>query len=88
MRRDFPAAEREYLNNLNAWKCHVPGHLHANPEAYTNLANVQYAMGKYREALENYQKALALDPNFEQARRNLGIVQGRVPAALLAPGKR
>ncbi|HAT73210.1 MAG TPA: hypothetical protein DCS63_10390 [Elusimicrobia bacterium] len=88
MRRDFPAAEREYLNNINAWKCHVEGHLHANPEAYTSLGNVQYAMGKYREALENYQKALALDPNFEQARRNIAVVQGRVPTAPPAPGKR
>jgi tetratricopeptide (TPR) repeat protein len=88
MRKDFASAEREYLHNLYAWKCHVPGHLHDTPEAYTNLGNVQYAMGKYREAMENYQKALLLDPNFEQARRNLGIVTTRVPAALLAPGKR
>ncbi|OGR41385.1 MAG: hypothetical protein A2X35_10260 [Elusimicrobia bacterium GWA2_61_42] len=88
MRRDFPSAEREYLNNLNAWKCHVKGHLHATPEAYTSLGNVQYAMGKYRAALESYQSALALDPNFDQARRNMGVVQSRVPAAQLAPGKR
>ena len=87
MRRDLPAAEREYLNNLNAWKCHRKGHLHDTPEAYTNLANVQYAMGKFREAAENYKLALIKDPNFEQARRNLAIVQGRVPATQLAPGK-
>lgn len=88
MRRDFPAAEQEYLHNIYAWKCHVPGHLHESPEAYTNLANVQYAMEKYRDAYENYQKALKLDPNFEQARRNIAIIQSRLPAAALAPVKR
>ncbi len=81
MKRDLPAAEREYLNNIYAWRCYVKGHLHESPEAYTNLGNVQYALGKYREAAESYRKALALDPAYEQARRNLGIVLGRLPAA-------
>jgi tetratricopeptide (TPR) repeat protein/O-antigen ligase len=87
IRQDFASAEREYLNNLNAWKCHVKGHLHATPDAYTSLANVQYAMGKFKEAAGNYRLALELDPNFEQAKRNLAIVQARVPALLQAPRK-
>ncbi len=88
IRQDFKSAEREYLNNINAWKCHKEGHLHATPDAYTSLANVQYAMGKFREAAENYQLALEKDPSFEQARRNLAIVKARVPAHLFqAPRK-
>ena len=87
-RKDFAAAEREYQHDLYAWKCFVPGHLHATPEAYTNLANAEYALGKYAEAADNYRKALALNPAFEQARRNLAIVQGRLPAIPTAPGKR
>jgi len=74
-RRQFDKAETEYLNNLNAWKCYVKGHLHATPEAYTNLGNVRYAMGKYSEAAESYREALKLDSNSEPARRNLGVLQ-------------
>ncbi|OGR51029.1 MAG: hypothetical protein A2049_04010 [Elusimicrobia bacterium GWA2_62_23] len=80
MRRDFAAAEREYLNNINGWRCYRKDHLHIEkPDAYVNLGNVQYAMGKLREAADSYRKALAVDPSFEQARRNLAIVSGRVP---------
>ncbi len=88
-RKDFAAAEREYQHDLYAWKCFVPGHLHATPEAYTNLANAEFALGKFAKAAENYRKALALNPDFEQARRNLAIVQSRVPAVPRpAPGLR
>ncbi|MCM2267444.1 MAG: tetratricopeptide repeat protein [Elusimicrobiales bacterium] len=87
MRRDFAAAEREYLNNINAWRCYRKDHLHIEkPDAYVNLGNVQYAMGKLREAADSYRKALEVDPNYEQARRNLAIVSGRAPAP--APGAR
>src|SRR3989338_1074957 len=34
MRNDLKSAEREYLNNINAWKCYVPGHNHGTAEAY------------------------------------------------------
>ncbi len=88
VRRQLAEAEREYKNNLYAWKCYIPGHLHDTPEAYTNLANVQYAMGKYREALENYNLALAKDPTFQQASRNLAIMKSRIPAALLSQKKK
>ncbi len=82
MRGDLKSAEEEYLHNIEAWKCHVPGHTHGTPEAYTVLANVQYAEGKFGEAVTNYRRALELDPNYEQARRNLPIAESRVPAAL------
>ncbi|HBA61709.1 MAG TPA: hypothetical protein DCZ92_13035 [Elusimicrobia bacterium] len=78
IRQQLPSAEREYLHNLEAWKCYVDGHLHDSPEAYTNLANVQYGLGKFKEAAENYRLALEKDPNFEQARRNLAVVRARL----------
>ncbi len=87
MRNDLKSAEREYLNNINAWKCYVPGHNHGSAEAYTTLANVQYAQGKYGEAVTNYRKALEMDPNFEQARRNLPIAAGRAPGGMQAPAR-
>ena len=76
-RKQFDKAETEYLHNLNGWKCYIKGHLHATPEAYTNLANVRYAMGKYKEAAADYRAALMLDPNSEPAKRNLAVLQGR-----------
>ncbi|MBI4350399.1 MAG: tetratricopeptide repeat protein [Elusimicrobia bacterium] len=79
MRNDLKSAEREYLNNINAWRCYVPGHTHGDAEAFTVLANVQYAQGKYAEAVTNYRLALEKNPDFEQARRNLPIAQSRVP---------
>ena len=88
MRNDLKSAEREYLNNLNAWKCYKKGHNHGTAEAYTTLANVQYALGKYGEAVANYRLALEKDPNFEQARRNLPIAQARAPAGFQAPEKK
>ena len=88
MRQDFKSAEREYEHNLYAWKCHRPGHLHDSPEAYTNLANVQFALAKYREAGENYLNALKMDPNFEQARRNLAITRARAPGIPAEPARR
>ncbi|KAF0126595.1 MAG: O-antigen polymerase [Elusimicrobia bacterium] len=76
-RRQYEAAEREYLNNLNAWQCHVPGHRHETPEAYTNLGNLYYMMGRPRDAAENFASALRLNPGFEPALRNYQALTGR-----------
>ncbi|MFA6433905.1 MAG: O-antigen ligase family protein [Elusimicrobiales bacterium] len=67
-KKDYPSAEREYLNNINAWKCDRPGHLHETPEAYTYLGNLESAMGKYKEAFEAYGHALALSPEAQPAK--------------------
>ena len=89
MRGDFKSAELEYLHDLNAWKCFVPGHLHDTAEAYTNLGNVEYAMQKYNEAAEYYTLALQKDPDFEMAKRNLAIVRSRPGVkALVVPARR
>jgi len=67
-RKDFANAEREYLDNINAAKCHIKGHLHETPEAYTYLGNVEYARGKYKDAYVAYGKALALNPKAQPAK--------------------
>jgi tetratricopeptide (TPR) repeat protein len=73
MRNQLAEAEREYLRNLNAWKCYVKDHKHETPEAYFNLANVQYGLKKFGEAAENYRHALRLNPQHPGAQRNLPI---------------
>jgi tetratricopeptide (TPR) repeat protein len=88
-RKQFDKAETEYLHHLNAWKCYVKGHLHDSAEAYTNLANVRYAMGKYKEAAADYREALKLDPNYETAKRNLEVLRERfgvTPPSASEPG--
>ena len=65
---------------MSAWKCFRKDHDHGTADAYTLLANVQFAQGKYREAAANYRLALGKDPNYEQAKRNLEVVYARVPA--------
>ena len=75
VKRDYPAAEREYLNDINAWKCYRPGHKHETPEAYTYLGNVEYAMGKYKEALDSYGKALSLNPEAQPAKNQYAVLR-------------
>ena len=81
-KHDYPAAEREYLNDINAWKCSRPGHKHETPEGYTYLGNIQYAMGKYKEAFEAYGNALALNPEAQPAKNQYAVLKqkfGGVP---------
>lgn len=78
LRNDLKSAEREYSNNAYAWKCFKKDHDHGTAEGYTLLANVQYAQGKYREAADNYKRALEKDPNYAQARQNLAVAQSRL----------
>jgi len=87
MRNDLKSAEREYKNNVEAWKCHKKDHNHGSPEGYTLLANVQYALNKFPEAARNYRLALEKDPNYEQAKRNLQVVYGRFPELARAAEK-
>lgn len=74
-----------------------PVHRHESAEAYTNLANAYFLLERLEEAEGSYRKALSLDPNFEQAKKNLSALYqkaqflGRLqkaqpPAAPPAPG--
>jgi tetratricopeptide (TPR) repeat protein len=40
---------------------------------YYNLANALYQQGKSEEAIENYKKAIEINPNLNQAHYNLAI---------------
>ncbi len=66
---------------MTAWKCYQKDHNHGSPEGYTLLGNVQYALGKFREAAESYTKALELDPGYQQALNNLAVIRSRMPSA-------
>ena len=74
-RRDYASAEREYLNNINAWKCYIKGHKHDTVEAYTYLGNVEYAMGKQKEAFEAYGKALEINPEAQPAKNQYAALK-------------
>jgi TolA-binding protein len=43
----------------------------SNPDAYYWLARTYDAMQKKEEAIENYERTLALDPKFKEARERL-----------------
>lgn len=69
----------------------LPVHRHESAEAYTNLANTYFMMERYPDSEKAYQRALALDPNFDQAKKNLAVLYQKVKAlgaakpALLRP---
>ena len=67
-RLDYASAEREFLNDISAWKCFLPAHKHETPEDYTYLGNIQSAMGKYKEAYDSYGRALSMNPEFQPAK--------------------
>ena len=45
-----------------------------NPEAYYNLALAQYLNGKREAAQQNFQEAIRIRPQYEDARNNLGLL--------------
>ena len=45
-----------------------------NPEAYYNLALAQYLAGKREAAVQNFEEALRIRPQYEEARNNLGLL--------------
>ncbi len=56
-----------------------PVHRHEKPDGYTNLANAYFMMGRLEDSAKMYLKALSLDPNFAQAKQNLGVVLKKDP---------
>ena len=43
--------------------------------AHNNLANVYLRQGRIEQAIEHYEKALALVPNYQEARQNLNVAR-------------
>lgn len=54
-----------------------PVHRHESAEAYTNLGNADYLLEKYQPAEDAYRKALSLEPNYDQAKRNLSVLYAK-----------
>jgi tetratricopeptide (TPR) repeat protein len=52
----------------------APGPASANPAFHYRLGNMYKAKGQWEEAIEEYQKALSLQPGFTDAMNNLALV--------------
>lgn len=74
--KDFKKAEELYLAYLSGKHCHL-GHTHEDPEGYTNLGNVRYMAGNFPGAEEAFKKAIAVNPNYVNALRNLVVLYSR-----------
>jgi O-antigen ligase/tetratricopeptide (TPR) repeat protein len=57
-----------------------PVHKHESAEAYTNLANAYFLLERMKDSETAYLKALAMDPNFDQAKKNLGVLYSKAQA--------
>ncbi|MGB9590560.1 MAG: tetratricopeptide repeat protein, partial [Candidatus Hydrothermia bacterium] len=49
-----------------------------DPHSHNNIAVIMFNKGYHEDAVEELEKALAIDPNFESARRNLEAVLRRI----------
>ncbi|MDD5657122.1 MAG: tetratricopeptide repeat protein, partial [Elusimicrobia bacterium] len=49
-------------------------HKHESAEAYTNLANAYFMLDRWADSELAYKRALAINPNFTQARNNLAVL--------------
>lgn len=61
-----------------------PRHKHETAEAYWYLANAHFLKEDWAASERAYLKAIALDPNFDMAKKNLAVLYQRVPALLKA----
>lgn len=50
----------------------------SSPQLYYNLGNSYYRLGKLGKAIVNYERALRIDPQFEEAKTNLEFVNSRI----------
>jgi protein O-mannosyl-transferase len=73
-----------YDDALTLWQDNVI-HQPDDPLAHNNLGNALLSIGRNREAIEHYQQALQLKPNYTDARIDLGIAlsqEGRYEEAI------
>lgn len=50
--------------------------LYSIPEAYNNRGNAYLSLGNYQQAIEDFNKAIELDPNYAKAHNNRGLAYG------------
>jgi Flp pilus assembly protein TadD len=55
-----------------------------DPKIWNNLGVAYYDNGLFTKAMAAYSQALALDPMYETAKRNVELVRGKIPAAAVA----
>ncbi len=84
-RGEHEKARLEYSNYINAEHCYEKGHLHEDPEAYTNLAYIEQIMGKLQDAEKHYKRALELNPGYSAAQQKLQQLYQRIPVRPAAP---
>lgn len=72
--KDYEGAAAIYRELLNKGE---------SPELYYNYANALYKTGNLGAAVLNYERALRLDPNNEDARFNLDFVNGKITDKIL-----
>jgi O-antigen ligase/tetratricopeptide (TPR) repeat protein len=53
-------------------------HKHESAEAYAGLANAYYMMEEWERAEKAYLRALTLEPNFDNAKKNLSVLYQKV----------
>ncbi len=50
-----------------------------NAEVYYNLGNTYYRENKIARAILNFERAIAIDPDYKEAKDNLAVAQTRIP---------
>ncbi len=87
-RKDYDKAIAAYKEYIDAPLCYghkgIERHQYIgrhgeDPEAWTNLANAYLLKGDAANALQAYDKALSLDPQYAPALRNRQLLRQRVP---------
>jgi tetratricopeptide (TPR) repeat protein len=75
---------RDYNSEVTIWQDTVEKCPH-NPRAHNDLGTALESLGRVREAMEHYEQALRIKPNYAEAYNNLGVAlkgQGRLPEAI------
>jgi type IV pilus assembly protein PilF len=67
--------QERFEEAIACFKTALKDESYITPEnAYTNMGYAQYRLGRYREALDNHQRALDISPLFCLASKNMGDV--------------
>lgn len=64
-----------YQEAIDAYETIVYRSQKQSPELYYNLGNCYYKLNKVAPSIYNYEKALVLNPDFEEAKNNLEIAK-------------
>lgn len=69
-------AQADYQSSLKVWE-ELTAMGYRNRELFYNQANCYYKLKKYPEAILYYQKAIAIDPSYSEAKDNLKSAEGQ-----------